>query len=145
MYLDMNLFITAPVIEMQGRMEHMARASRQFLANAKTKPVKNAEMKLTVRATFSDTPCCTKSGGVGFFRCQYFDIWSVMRELRTGVGLNAGGNFTGANLIEEGNVLAKDSPEIALANTLSGHLGRVDPDTHIDIGADEHAYACREE
>jgi hypothetical protein len=68
-----------------------------------------------------------------------------LRELRTGVGLYAGGNFTGPNLIEEGNVLAKDSPEITLANTLSGHLGGVDPDIHVDIGADEHAYACREE
>jgi hypothetical protein len=66
MYLDMNLFIKAPVIERQGRMEHMARASRQFLANAKTKPVTNAEMKVTVSATFSDKACWTKSGGYIF-------------------------------------------------------------------------------
>ena len=61
-YLDMKLFIMAPVMEMQGKMEHMARANRQFLANAKTKPVKNAAVKLTESATFSDKPCCTKSG-----------------------------------------------------------------------------------
>lgn len=66
MYLDMNLFIIAPVIEMQGRMEHMARARRQFLEKAKTKPVTNAEMKVTVSATFSDKPWCTKSGGCIF-------------------------------------------------------------------------------
>jgi hypothetical protein len=43
-------------MEIQGRMEHIARASRQFLANAKTKPVKNAAIKLTVSGTFSDKP-----------------------------------------------------------------------------------------
>jgi hypothetical protein len=68
-----------------------------------------------------------------------------MREPRTGICLNAGSNFAGANPIEEGNVLAKDSPEIALANTLSGHLSRVNPNTHVDVSADKHAYAWREE
>jgi len=48
--------MTPPVIEIQGRMELIARASRQFLEYAKTKPVKNAEMKLTATATFSDMP-----------------------------------------------------------------------------------------
>ena len=46
----------APEIEMQGNMADMARANRQFLAYAKMKPVKNAERKLTTRATFSDMP-----------------------------------------------------------------------------------------
>ena len=64
-----------------------------------------------------------------------------MREPRTGIGLNAGSNFTRANLIEEGNVLAKYSPEIALANTFSGHLRRANPDTHVDVSADKLAYA----
>jgi len=45
-----------PVIEMQGRRELRARASRQFLAYAKVKPVKNEARKLTVTATFSDMP-----------------------------------------------------------------------------------------
>lgn len=63
-YLDMNLFIRAPVMEMQGKMEHIARVNRQFLANAKIKPVKNADMKLTESTTFSDKPCCTKSRDV---------------------------------------------------------------------------------
>jgi hypothetical protein len=45
-----------PVREMQGRRELIARASRQFLEYAKMKPVKNAERKLTVTATFSDMP-----------------------------------------------------------------------------------------
>jgi hypothetical protein len=56
MYLDTNLFIMAPVMAMQGKMEDKARASRQFLAYAKTKPVTNAAKKLTTRGTFSDNP-----------------------------------------------------------------------------------------
>jgi len=56
-YLEMNLFMKAPAMEMLGSMENdIARDSRQFLANAKTKPVKNAARKLTTRATFSDMP-----------------------------------------------------------------------------------------
>jgi hypothetical protein len=45
-----------PAIETQGSMEHIARASREFLTNAKTKAVKNALRKLTMNATFSDMP-----------------------------------------------------------------------------------------
>jgi hypothetical protein len=55
-YLEMNLFMRPPVIEMQGRMELMARANRQLLEYAKMKPVKNAAMKLMAMATFSDMP-----------------------------------------------------------------------------------------
>jgi len=57
----MDLFIRAAEIEMQGKMEHMARASRQFLENAKMNPVNNAAMKLTTSATLSDMPRWTKS------------------------------------------------------------------------------------
>jgi hypothetical protein len=61
----------APVMAIQGRMEHMARASRQFLENAKARPVRNVEMKWTVSATFSDKTFsdkawCTKSGDSHF-------------------------------------------------------------------------------
>jgi hypothetical protein len=55
-YLELNLFMRPPVIEMQGRMELMARANRQLLEYAKMKPVKNAAMKLMAMATFSDMP-----------------------------------------------------------------------------------------
>jgi hypothetical protein len=50
-----------PVMAMQGKMEDKARASRQFLANAKVKPVTNAARKLTATGTFSDTPRWIKS------------------------------------------------------------------------------------
>jgi hypothetical protein len=56
MYLEMNLFMKAPVRKIQGSMEHIARASRQFLTNAKAKPAKNALRELTTSATFSDIP-----------------------------------------------------------------------------------------
>ena len=68
-----------------------------------------------------------------------------MRELRTGVGLDAGGNFTRAKGIKKGDVLAEDRLEVELTNTLGGRLSGVNPDTHIDVSADEHGHACREE
>lgn len=68
-----------------------------------------------------------------------------MRGLRTGVSLDAGGNFTGANGIKEGDVLAEDRLEVELTNTLSGRLSSVNPDTHIDVSAEEHGHAWREE
>jgi hypothetical protein len=48
--------MTPPVIAMQGSIELIARASRQFFAYAKMKPVQNAPRKLTATATFSDMP-----------------------------------------------------------------------------------------
>ena len=55
-YLKANLLMIAPEIAIQGKMEHMARASRQFLKNATTKPVKKQAVKLMARGTFSDMP-----------------------------------------------------------------------------------------
>jgi hypothetical protein len=60
-YLDTNLFITPPIIMMQGRMDDNARARRHDRANARIKPTKNALMKVIARVTFSDIPSCTKS------------------------------------------------------------------------------------
>jgi hypothetical protein len=97
----------APVIAMQGRMELMARASRQFLTNAKTKPVTNAEKKLTTRATFSDKPCWTKSGCV-YRAYRYPDVRPEREEPRTGIRLYASGDFASTNLIEKGDILAED-------------------------------------
>jgi hypothetical protein len=91
---------------MQGTMELIARASRQFLMYAKTKPVTNAEKKPTTRGTFSDKPCWTKSG--------MYAVSTSMRqkwaEPRTGICLYASGDLTSTNLIEKGNVLAEDGP-----------------------------------
>jgi hypothetical protein len=61
MYLDTNLFMTPPVMPMQGMMLVNARASFHDRMYAITKPVRNAEMKLTESATFSDMPCWTRS------------------------------------------------------------------------------------
>jgi hypothetical protein len=100
----MNLFMTAPEIAMQGRMELIARASRQFLIYAKTKPVTNAEKKPITRGTFSDKPCWTKSG--------MYAVGTSMRhgwvEPRTGIRLYASGDLASANLVEKGNILAED-------------------------------------
>ena len=62
-YLEMNLFMIAPVIPMQGKIEEIARASRQERMYATIKPVKNADKKDTTMATFSDIPCWTRSAG----------------------------------------------------------------------------------
>jgi hypothetical protein len=136
----MNLFMSPPDIAMEGKMELIARASRQFLANAKTKPVTNAEKKPTTSGTFSDKPCWTKSGmhAVGTSMIQ------EREEPRTGICLYASGYLTSTNLVEKSNILAEDGPQITLANTLSSNLGSVDPNSHINVSADEHADACRE-
>ena len=55
-YLKANLFMMAPEINIQGKMEHMARASRQFLKNATMNPEKKQVVKLTTWGTFSDMP-----------------------------------------------------------------------------------------
>ena len=131
--------MSPPETAMEGKMELMARASRQFLLYAKTKPVTNAEKKLTTRGTFSDIPCWTKSRmyAVGI------SIRQEWGEPRTGICLYASGYLTGTNLIKKGNILAKDGPQISLANPLSSHLGSVDPHTHVNVSADEHTHACR--
>ena len=105
----MNLFMMAPVIAMQGKIEDIARASRQFLMNAKIKPVTNAAKKQTTRATFSDKPCWIKSGIATFVNTP---VQTEREEPRTGVGLNSGGDLTSANVIKEGNILAEDGFEI---------------------------------
>jgi hypothetical protein len=61
MYLDLALFMSAPVIPMQGKIEDIARASRHDRMYAKMKPVKKADIKLTHIATFSEVPCWTRS------------------------------------------------------------------------------------
>jgi len=55
-YLKANLFMMAPEINIQGKMEHIARAIRQFLKNATMKPEKKQVVKLTTWGTFSDMP-----------------------------------------------------------------------------------------
>jgi hypothetical protein len=55
-YLELTLFMKPPTIKIQGRMEHRARAKRQFFANAKIKPATNEERKVAATATFSDMP-----------------------------------------------------------------------------------------
>ena len=60
----------------------------------------------------------------------------------TGICLYAGGNLTRANLVIEGDILAKYGLEVALANSLCGHLGSVGPSMHVDVCADEHTHTC---
>jgi hypothetical protein len=98
--------MSPPEIPIQGTMELIARASRQFLMYAKTKPVTNAEKKPTTRGTFSDKPCWTKSGMYAVGTSMRQD-WA---ESRTGICLYASGDLTSANLIEKGNILAEDGP-----------------------------------
>jgi hypothetical protein len=63
------------------------------------------------------------------------------KEAHTGICLYAGGDFTRADVIKIGDILAENSLEVALANAPSGHGGRVDPSTHIEVSADEHTHA----
>ena len=65
------------------------------------------------------------------------------KEPHTGICLYASDDLTRANLIKKGNILAKDGLEVALANTLSGHLGGVDPSTHVNVRTDKHTNACK--
>ena len=58
----MNLFMMPPVMAMHGMMEVRARAKRQLRLYARMKPVKKDDAKETLRATFSEIPCCTRSG-----------------------------------------------------------------------------------
>ena len=51
----------APAMTMHGRIEDIASARRHERMYARTKPVMNEAMKLTVSATFSDIPCWTRS------------------------------------------------------------------------------------
>lgn len=60
-----------------------------------------------------------------------------LTELRTSICLYAGGDLTWANLVKKGDVLAKDGLEV-LTNSPSGHLGSVDPSTHVNVSADNH-------
>lgn len=53
----MNLFMIPPVMAMQGRMDDIARAKRQFLAYARAKPATKAPKKFATSATFSEIPC----------------------------------------------------------------------------------------
>lgn len=57
MYFEMLLFIRAPVMPIQGKIDERARASLHDRTYARTKPVTKAARKLTTRATFSEIPC----------------------------------------------------------------------------------------
>ena len=132
----------APTIQIQGRMEDRAKASRQFLENAKVKPAKNAERKVTATGTFSDMPRWTKSGNVQHLlsipRCRI----EKKKEPHTGICLYAGSDLTRTNVIKKGDFLAENSPKVSLTNTLSGHLGGVDPGRHVNVGTDKRGNAC---
>lgn len=58
---------------------------------------------------------------------------------RTCVGLDARSNLAGADIVEEGNVLAEDSLEVLFTEALGADLPGVDPDVHVEKGADERA------
>ncbi len=62
------------------------------------------------------------------------------KEAHTGICLYAGGDFTRADVIKIGDILAEDSLEVALANAPSGHGGRVDPSTHTKVSADKQTH-----
>jgi hypothetical protein len=64
-----------------------------------------------------------------------------LKEPRTRICLDAGGDLTRADVIKKGDILAKDGLEVALANTLRCRLGGVDPSIHVNERADKHADA----
>jgi hypothetical protein len=81
--------------------------------------------------------------GVCSVCCRYPVVGLESKEPHTGIRLYASSDLTRANLIKKGNILAKDGLEVALANTLSGHLGGIDPSTHVNARANKHTHACK--
>ena len=63
------------------------------------------------------------------------------KEPRTRVCLDAGSDLTRANIIKIGNILVKDSFEVALTNTPRRRLAGIDPNIHVNESADKHAHA----
>jgi hypothetical protein len=56
-----------------------------------------------------------------------------------GVGLNAGCDFTGAEVVKVGDILTENGLEITFTDTLGVDLAGVNPEVHVDKRADEHA------
>lgn len=63
----------------------------------------------------------------------------VINGVRTRVGLDARGDLSGADVVEERNILAEDGLEVFLAETLRANLAGVHPDVHVNERADERA------
>jgi hypothetical protein len=63
----------------------------------------------------------------------------------TGICLYAGGDLTSAHFVKKGYILAQDSLEVELSNTLGGSLSGVDPNTHVDESGEKHANAYEEQ
>jgi hypothetical protein len=99
----MNLFMTPPVIAMQGKIAHMASASRQDRTKATMKPVKKADMKLTTKGT-AEMPCCTRSKMIARGRTARSSTGVL-----TSVCLNPRSDLAGPYCIEELDILAQNS------------------------------------
>jgi len=76
--------------------------------------------------------------------CRYRAVGPKIKEPHTGICLYAGSDLTRTKVIKKGDILAEDSPKVSLTNTLSGHLGGVDPSRHVNVSTEKRGSACNE-
>jgi len=57
----------------------------------------------------------------------------------TGVRLNPSSNLSSADIVKEGDFLAKNSSEIGFTETLGGNFRSMNPNRHVNKVRDEHA------
>jgi hypothetical protein len=60
----------------------------------------------------------------------------------TGVGLNPGGDFSSADIVEKGDILAENGGEIGFTEALGGEFRSVGPDRHVGKSGGEHDNTC---
>jgi hypothetical protein len=120
---------------MQGRIDDIAKASRQERMNATRRNsvtiVTAADITLTNETGEESTEVADDQRNL--FRN------TVLYQMC--VGLNAGCDFTSAEVVKVGNILAENCLEIKLADTPGVDLAGIDPEVHVHKGANEHADA----
>ena len=136
MSLDRNLFMIPPTMAIQGRRDDIARAKRHERAKPSTKPQTKAPKKLATSATFSEIPCCTKSGCGGIDQSQESQ---KMGPTPTCVRRYACRDFTGPDIVEVGNILTEYCLKVTLSDTLRVDLTGIDPHVHVKVRAKEHS------
>jgi hypothetical protein len=58
---------------------------------------------------------------------------------RTCICLNSRGNLTSTNVVEEGDILAQNSLQIAFTDAFGVDFASVNPDVHVRVCTDKHA------
>jgi hypothetical protein len=100
-------------------------------------PVRNAEIKLTESATFSDIPCWTKSD----FR-KFETLQCTKRQVLTSISLNTSSDLSRSDFVEKCDVLPENSFEVPLSDSFRVNFSRVNPRVHVYVCANEHSGTC---